>query len=190
MKENKGLINVIIGVSIAIPLVVAILLFAPFKLNLEGATWVSFLPTFNAIANSTTSVLLVLALIAIKKKKVALHRNLMLSCLVLGALFLVSYVTYHASSPSTIFGDLDHNGELSEMELSEAGMMRTVYIVVLLSHIGLSIVVVPFVLLAFYYALNDKISQHRKIVKYTFPIWLYVSVTGVIVYLLISPYYA
>ena len=103
------------------------------------------------------------------------HRISMMSAFVLGSLFLVSYVIYHSMADSTTFG-----GE---------GWIRPVYYFLLLSHILLAIVVVPFVLFAFYFALTDKIEKHKKIVKYTFPIWLYVSVTGVLVYLMISPYY-
>ena len=143
----------------------------------------------NAVINSLTAVLLIAALIAIKKKNIRLHRTLMLSALVLGTLFLVSYVIYHASTTSTVFGDVDHDGVLSSAEKAELGSMRGIYLFTLLSHIGLSIVVVPFVLLAFYYALSNQISRHQKIVKYTFPVWLYVSITGVLVYLMISPYY-
>ncbi|MEQ8471021.1 MAG: DUF420 domain-containing protein [Marinoscillum sp.] len=189
IESNKTYLRVIQIVSVLIPLVVAFLLFAPFNLNLEGQSWIKSLPSFNAVINSLTSVLLVAALIAIKSKKIALHRNLMLTALMLGVLFLLSYVLYHASSSSTIYGDLNHDGLLDITEKESLGSMRTIYLSTLLSHIGFSIVVVPFVLLAFYYALSNQISKHQKIVKYTFPIWLYVSVTGVIVYLMISPYY-
>lgn len=189
LKQNKVYLRVIIALSVAIPLVVAALLFMPFSLNLEGQEWVRSLPAFNAIVNSLTTLLLISALIAIKRKKWILHRNLMLSALMLGAVFLISYVTYHASFPSTIFGDLNHDGVLSESERLELGSWRSIYLFTLLSHIGCSIVVVPFVLIAFYRALTGQYEKHRKIVKYTFPIWLYVSITGVLVYLMISPYY-
>lgn len=189
LESNKTYLRVIQVVSVLIPIVVAILLFAPFNLALGDQPWVKSLPTANAVINSLTSVLLVAALIAIKGKNIRLHRNLMLSALVLGTLFLVSYVIYHASTTSTVFGDLNHDGVLSDSERGELGSMRGVYLFTLLSHIGLSIVVVPFVLLAFYYALSNQIAKHQKIVKYTFPVWLYVSITGVLVYLMISPYY-
>ncbi|WP_258105095.1 DUF420 domain-containing protein [Marinoscillum sp. MHG1-6] len=188
MKENKVYLRIIIAISIAIPLVVAILLYSPLDLGLSG-DWIKALPKLNALLNSTTSVLLILALIAIRKRKVSLHKKLMLSCLVLGTLFLVSYVVYHSNSTSVIFGDSNKDGILSADELLKVGALRTIYVFTLLSHIGLSFVVVPFVLLAFYFALTDQITRHKKIVKFTFPVWLYVSVTGVIVYLLISPYY-
>ena len=189
LESNKTYLQVIKIVSIAIPVVVAILLFAPFNLALGDQAWVRSLPTVNAVINSVTSLLLLAALVAIKRKNITLHRNLMLIALVLGTFFLVSYVIYHASTTSTVFGDINHDGVLSDTEKEELGGMRGVYLFILLSHIGLSIVVVPFVLLAFYFALSNQIKKHQKIVKYTFPVWLYVSVTGVLVYLMISPYY-
>lgn len=187
IQANKGYLRLIYVVSIVVPALVAVLLFSTMKFEMAG--WVKSLPTLNAILNSTTSVLLISALFAIRAKKIELHRNLMLSSLILGAMFLISYVLYHSTSESTVFGDVDHNGVLDEVEAASVGTSRMVYLIVLLSHIGFSIVVVPFVLIAFYYALSDQVSKHRKIVKFTYPIWLYVSLTGVLVYLLIRPYY-
>ena len=160
--------------SIAIPLAVAVLLGLPTKLNLGD--WVYNLPHVIGGLNTLTSICLVGALIAIKKKNIKLHKQMNSAAFILGAIFLICYVIYHASAPSTPYG-----GE---------GAIRYVYYVLLISHIALSIGVVPLVLLAFFYALNGMIDKHKKIVKYTFPIWLYVSVTGVTVYLMISPYYA
>lgn len=159
--------------SVAIPLAVAALLSLPQKLDLGD--WVYNIPHIIGVINTLTSVCLILALIAIKRNDVAWHRRFNTTALVLGALFLLCYVTYHASAPSTPFG-----GE---------GAIKWVYYFFLLSHILLSIGVVPLVLLAFFYAWNNMIDRHKKIVRYTYPIWLYVSVTGVIVYLMISPYY-
>ncbi|MFT6881354.1 MAG: putative membrane protein [Marinoscillum sp.] len=186
---DKILIRAIIVVSVLIPVVVAAMLFLPFKLAIGDQEWVRSLPAFNAGINSLTTIILVFALIAIKSGKITLHKYLMLSCLLLGALFLSAYVTYHASVSSTIFGDIDHDGVLNEMERLEAGSSRIGYLTLLFTHIVFSIAVVPFVLMAFYYALVGKISAHKKLVKFTFPIWLYVSITGVLVYLMISPYY-
>lgn len=189
IRQNKVYLIWITAISIAIPVAVAALLFTPYNLNLAEQNWVKQLPIFNAIINTTTSVALISAVMAIKAGKITLHRNLMTSALMLGTIFLVSYVIYHASADSVKFGDLDHDGVLSTTELDLVGSLRGVYLLVLLSHIGLSIVVVPFVLLAFYKALTGQIEKHKKIVKFTFPIWLYVSISGVIVYLLINPYY-
>jgi putative membrane protein len=117
------------------------------------------------------------------------HKWFMEMAFLLGATFLVSYVIYHSSVPSVKYGDIDGNGILEANELLRVGNIRYVYYALLLSHIGLSIVVVPFVLFAFYYALSNDFARHVKIVKYTWPIWFYVSVSGVLVYFMISPYY-
>lgn len=159
--------------SVAIPLAVAALLGIRQKLPLGD--WKYILPDVIGLLNSLTALLLISALVAIKKKNVNLHRSLNTAALVLGAVFLLCYVTYHASVPSTTYG-----GD---------GFIRYVYYFFLVSHILLSIGVVPLVLLAFYHAWEKDFVKHKKLVKYTFPIWLYVSVTGVVVYLMISPYY-
>lgn len=189
ISSNKAYLKLIVIVSIIIPVAVAALLFLPVNFSVDSQSWVKNLPAFNAVINSMTAILLIAALFAIKAKNVSLHRTFTTSAFVLGTLFLVSYIIYHASSTSTVYGDINHDGFLSDAETAEIGSMRAVYLVTLLSHIALSIVVVPFVLLAFYYSLSNQVQKHRKIVKFTFPVWLYVSVSGVVVYLLISPYY-
>jgi putative membrane protein len=134
-----------------------------------------FLPALNATINGTVSILLVVAVLMIKQGNRKAHQTLMTTNLVLSALFLVSYVLYHTTHESTAFG-----GE---------GMIRNVYFFILLTHIVLAIVIVPLVLISFSRALSNKFDKHKKIARITFPIWLYVSVTGVIVYFMISPYY-
>lgn len=187
VNENRYL--TVIGIlSVVIPLAVALLLFSPTKLEVEGG-WVDFLPHLNGIINSATSVALVAGLLFIKQKKIKYHKTAMLIAFILGALFLVSYVIYHSSAESTVFGDINGNGVLEETEASTIGNLRVIYLIILISHIILAAVVVPFVLLALYFALSNKIDKHRKIVRFAYPIWLYVSVTGVVVYLMISQYY-
>ncbi len=188
LAGNKGYLRIIYGVSILIPIVVAFLVLFPGKLSSTGS-WVYLLPGIHATINTLTAIILIFALVAIKKGNVELHRTLMFSALFLGVLFLVSYILYHSSVESVKFGDLDHDGVVNEMELAKAGTSRIVYLMVLASHILFSIAVVPFVLLAFYYALSGQISRHKRMVKYTYPVWLYVSITGVIVYFMIRPYY-
>lgn len=187
IKSDKRYLNIIKVISVAIPVVVAILLFLPQKLDL--GSWVFTLPHINAVINSLTALFLIGAFVAIRQKNIRLHKQLMSAGLVLGTIFLLSYVLYHSSAPSTVFGDINDDGMLDAVEKDAVSGTRGMYLFVLLSHIGLSIVVVPFVLIAFFYALSAQIEKHKKIVKYTFPIWLYVSVTGVIVYFMISPYY-
>jgi len=170
-KSYQRLVNII---SVAIPVAVAVLL-NPQIPKVALGEWTTILPHFNGIINSLTSVLLVAGLVFIRQKNIRLHRTTMLLAFALGSVFLVSYVLYHLSNESTAFG-----GE---------GWIRPVYYFLLISHIVLSIVVVRFVLLALYFALSNQIERHKKIVRWAYPIWLYVSVTGVIVYLMISPYY-
>jgi putative membrane protein len=174
IQDEKKSLKLITALSVSIPLAVAVLLFMPFRLNL-GAEFVYFLPHLNAVINTATSLFLIAGLIFIKQNKIEYHRAAMTASFILGGLFLVSYVIYHASAESTSFG-----GE---------GWIRPVYFFILLSHIVLAAVVVPFVLFAMLYAWRGEYGRHRKVVKFAFPIWLYVSITGVLVYLMISPYY-
>ena len=171
MKNN--LVKIITIVSVIIPLAVAVLLFMPSKIELFG-DWTYKLPHFNAVINSLTALFLVISFYMIKyKKNVSMHQLFNTMAFILGGIFLVSYIIYNSSVESTRY----------------IGDSKGIYYFFLISHILLSIVVVPFVLFAFYYSLSDQIKKHKKVVKYTFPIWLYVSVSGVIVYLMISPFY-
>ena len=188
LTDNKNYLRIIYGISVLIPVVVAFLILFPAKASFEG-DWVKSLPTVHAAINSITVVTLIGALVSIKKGNINAHRTFMFTSLFLGVLFLVSYILYHSSQPSVKFGDINHDGILSEIELDKTGMSRVVYLIILASHILLSILVVPFVLFAFYFALTNQIPKHKRMVKYTFPVWLYVSVTGVVVYFMIKPYY-
>lgn len=178
----------IIIISVIIPVAVAFLIFAPWKIENAGG-WTLYLPHLNGVINTLTSILLIAALIAIKRENVSLHKSLMLSAFTLGFIFLISYIIYHASSDSTIYGDSNGNGILEASEIEEVGSSRTFYIILLLSHIALATIVVPLVLFALYFALKEKYDKHKKFVKFAFPIWLFVSISGVLIYLLISPYY-
>ena len=165
-KYNKW----IVVLSIAIPVVVAIL----FGVKIDAQLPV-FLPPVYATINAITSVILLAAVWAVKNGKLQLHENLMKTAIAFSALFLILYVAYHMTSESTKFG-----GE---------GALKTVYFAILFSHILLSIIVIPFVLITFVRGITNQVELHKKIAKFTFPLWLYVTVTGVIVYVLISPYY-
>jgi putative membrane protein len=147
------------------------------------------LPTLNAILNGSCSVLLILSLFAIKKKNITLHKKLNLTAFVLSSLFLISYVTAHYFIPDTKYGDADHNGVLSATESLAVSNIKPVYVIILLSHIFLAIVVLPMVLISFYYGLTDQREKHKKLTRFSYPIWLYVTITGVVVYLMISKYY-
>lgn len=187
MKTNKPLI-IILTISAIVVGLVALLLFTSSKIEVN-APLLKLLPLFHAILNGTTSILLIAALIYVKKGHIEVHRKLMTICFIFGTIFLISYITYHSTQGSTYFGDVNGDGVLSDTESSQVGNLRLVYIILLLSHIGMSILVVPFVLFAFYYALDKNFDVHKKVVKITWPIWFYVSITGVMVYLMISPYY-
>lgn len=171
MKSENPYKSLIVFISIVLPVAVAVL----YVLPKTETTLFSFLPLLNAIINGTTFLILIAALVAIKNKNIVLHKRLMWTALVLSVVFLLSYVLYHATTPSTSFG-----GE---------GTIKYIYFFILLTHILLSAVVVPLVLLTLVRALSEKFDQHRKIAKITLPIWLYVTLTGVLVYLMISPYY-
>ena len=171
--EDRKASRVINVLAIAIPIAVAVLLGIRQKVDL-GA-WTTYLPHLNGIINSVTALLLILGLYFIRQKNVAAHRATMLTAFILGSLFLISYVLYHLSNESTPFG-----GE---------GWVRPVYYFLLISHIVLSVVVVWFVLRAVYFALSGQYQRHKAVVRWAYPIWLYVSITGVIVYLMIKPYY-
>ena len=162
--------KLIITLSVAIPLAVAAL----FGVKIEGYDF-SFLPPIYASINGLTALLLVMAVVAIKKSNKQLHEVIMKVCIGLSALFLVMYVIYHMTSESTPYG-----GE---------GMVRYIYFFILISHILLSIAVIPLVLFTFVRALSQQFDRHKKLARVTFPIWLYVAITGVIVYIMISPYY-
>jgi putative membrane protein len=170
---NKKLFSTINVISVAVPIVVAVLLGIRSKVDL--GQWTQNLPFLNAIINSTTAILLIVGLFLIKSKNIATHKIVMSAAFGLGGLFLVFYVIYHLTNASTSFGGV--------------GLIRYFYYFNLISHIGASLVVLPFVLRAYYYGWNRMDKEHRKVVKIAFPIWLYVSVTGVIAYLMISPYY-
>ena len=162
--------KLILTLSIVIPIAVAAL----FKIKIPGYDF-SFLPPIYATINGITAVLLVAAVIAIKNKNRYLHELLMKISIGLSTIFLVLYVVYHMFSDSTSFG-----GE---------GAIRVFYYFILISHIVLSVVVIPFVLFTFSRALSGNFERHKALAKFTFPLWLYVAVTGVVVYLMISPYY-
>lgn len=173
MSELNGELKyrkLIIGLSIFLPLAVAAL----FGIKIDGYD-LHFLPPIYATTNGITSLVLIAALLAIKSGKRKLHENLMKTAIGLSILFLVLYIAYHITSDPTPFGG--------------KGFIRPVYYFILISHIALSVAIIPMVLFSFVRALAEQYDKHRKLAKITWPLWLYVTVTGVIVYFLISPYY-
>ena len=179
MKENPNdryVIPVIVSLSIIVPIAVASLFLLPedWKLQFGNANFRS-LPFFHAVLNGCTAVLLAVAFGMIKTKNVNFHRLANMLAFSLSAVFLISYVVSHISNPDAHFG-----GE---------GWVRYLYFFILITHITLSIPVLPLAMLSIYRALNNQISAHKKLVKWTFPIWMYVAITGVLVYIFMAPYY-
>ena len=187
-KNNKTILRIIIIISVVVPALIFFLIFLPQKINLPREM-VMALPKINAIINSTASLLLILGLVFVKKGKLGLHKKTMLAAVGLGAVFLLSYVLYHSSAPSTKYGDVNGDMVVDLVEKAAISSTSGFYYFILLTHIVLAAIVLPFVLLAVYFALSGKLGKHKKIVRWAYPIWLYVSVSGVIVYLMISPFY-
>jgi len=170
MNNQEPYRKLIIALSISIPVIVAVL----FGVKIPGYD-LSFLPPIYATINGLTAVLLVIAVSAIRRQKQRIHERIMKTCIGLSAAFLVMYVAYHMTSDPTPYG-----GE---------GVIRYVYYFILISHILLSVAITPLVLFTFSRAISRNFERHRRLAKFTYPIWLYVAVTGVVVYIMISPYY-
>ena len=175
IQDEKKYNKWIVALSIIIPLAVALL----FGVNLPKLGFnvkpLTFLPPIYATVNGCTALVLLIALWAVKNKKIKLHEGLMKLAIGLSVAFLLMYIAYHMTSDSTKFG-----GE---------GTIKYVYYFILITHIILSIAVIPFVLITYVRAITNNFERHKKIAKITFPLWLYVAVTGVVVYIMISPYY-
>jgi len=186
---NERFYLLLIGVlSVAIPVVVAVLLYLPQTGKL-GDLNVSFLPHLNAVLNSATALCLIMGYYMMKQKQYHVHRAMMLAAFALSSMFLISYVLYHFQAPSTRFGDTDGNGILSDAEKLVAGSLRMVYFGLLILHIFFAAIIVPFVLTSIYFGITKQFEKHKKVSRFTFPMWLFVAVSGVVVYFMISPYY-
>src|ERR1700748_3663980 len=187
---DKFIFRFVAAVSIFVFLVVVILnlKIIPRPATLPSFTF--FLPKLNAILNGTCTVLLLLSLYFIKQRNIAVHKRINIVAFILSSLFLVSYILFHYLNPhESIFGDTNGDGVLDATERAAVGGVRTIYLFILITHIILAAAVLPLILLSFYRGLQMQVEKHKKLVRWAFPIWLYVTVTGVIVYLLISPYY-
>ena len=160
------------------------------KIELPEGMDMSFLPPFHATLNAWAAVALLVALYFIKRKNVIAHQRAIYLAVGLSVLFLLSYVAYHFTTPETLFGDLNHDGVLSAEELAEVGSSRVIYLIILLSHIFLAAISLPFILFTFIRAYTGQIEKHRKMARWVYPMWLYVTITGPIAYLMLMPYYA
>lgn len=172
--SERALSVLVYSLSLVVVLLVAILMLTPQLLRFEGLN-VSGLPGFHASLNGTTAFLLVLGVLQIKRGRVDLHRNIMVAAFTLSSIFLISYVIYHSQAPSVRFG-----GE---------GLIRGVYFFILITHVVLATIILPLALFTVSRAIRGELGKHRRIARVTFPLWLYVTVTGVLVYLMMVPYY-
>jgi putative membrane protein len=188
-SQDKLIFRFIIGVSVFVFLVVVILNKKILPVPAVLPSFTHYLPLLNAILNGTCSILLLLSLFFISQRNITAHKTINIIAFILSSLFLVSYIIFHYLAPETRYGDLNGDGTLSDTEAMATGTLRYVYYVILISHIILAAIVLPLVLFSFNYGLQNQIKRHRKIVRWTWPIWFYVTVTGVIVYIMISPYY-
>ena len=189
IKKNDQQANIIIGLFSVI-VFVAVTFLSKFTINVELPFDKHIFALINALLNTTVAFLLVLGLVTVKQKKYQLHKSIMLLALLLSVLFLVSYICHHLFAGETAFGEIDGIKGLSESEMAAVGSTRSIYLLILLTHIPLAGLVLPFILLAAYRALTGEFAQHKKLVRYVWPIWFYVAVTGPVVYWFIAPYYA
>jgi putative membrane protein len=188
MKVNDKKARLLIGLFSVVVFGIIVAL-GNFHLKLDLGFDVHIFAKANAVINTIVSVLLIVALIAVRQKKYLLHKRIMMAAMIFSILFLVSYITHHLLSGDTRFGDVDHNGVTDEVEKAAVGGMRLVYFILLATHIFLAAIILPFILFTAYRGLTADFQKHKKLSRITWPIWLYVSITGPIVYLLISPYY-
>jgi putative membrane protein len=186
---DRFIFRFVAAVSVFVFLVVFIL---SLKILPRPATVPSFaiyLPKLNAVLNGTCSILLLLSLYFIKRKNIIVHKRINITAFILSSVFLVSYILFHYLTPETHYGDINGDGMVSTSERTAAGGLRTLYFCILVPHIVLAAAVLPLILLSFYRGLKMQVEKHKKLVRWAFPIWLYVTVSGVIVYFMISPYY-
>lgn len=189
LVKNDSKAKVLIWTA-SIVVFVAVVILSKVKLVLDLPFNVHVFATINAVINSIVAILLVAGLVTAKSKNYAVHKKIMLSAIILSVLFLVSYICHHLLAGDTKYGDLDHDGVLSINETAMVGSVRMYYYILLLTHIPLAAIILPFILFTAYRALTGEYEKHRKLVRITWPVWFFVAVSGVVVYLMISPYYS
>ncbi len=188
LKKNDKLASVLI-ILVSLLVFIAITALASIKIDVNLPFNPHIFAGINAGLNATVAVLLIAALWAVRKKNFELHKKLMLTAIVLSVLFLISYIAHHLLTDATKFGDLNLDGQISPEEKSAAGWVRIIYYILLLTHIPLAGIILPFILFTAYRAGTGEYEKHKKLARFTWPVWFYVAVTGVLVYLLIEPYY-
>jgi putative membrane protein len=186
-KNDRKAVALIITFSLIV--FVAVSALGRFTVHANLGFDVHIFAKVNAVINSIVALLLVSGLIAVKNKRYLLHKRIMLSAIFLSILFLISYMCHHLFAGEARFGDVNHDGMLSAAEKNNAGSARYIYYIILSTHIPLAGIVLPFVLFTAYRALIGEFNKHKRLVRVTWPLWFYVAVTGVVVYLMIHPYY-
>lgn len=187
-KRNDKKASVLI-ITFSFIVFAAVVLLSRVQLQVDLGFDVHLFAKANAVINSLVTILLVAALVAVRRKQYLTHKNMMMTAMILSVLFLVSYICHHLFAGETKFGDLDHNGVLSDTEAANIGSLKLIYYIILATHIPLAGIILPFILFTAYRAQIGEWPRHRKLAKITWPVWLYVAITGVIVYVMISPYY-
>ena len=185
-NDNKARVLIFVFSAIVFS---AVVLLSRIKLEVNLGFDVHLFALVNAVINSCVALLLIVALVAVKRKEYQLHKNLMMVAMVLSILFLVSYICHHLFAGDTRFGDVNHDGVIDDIEKAAVGSSRMIYYIILGTHIPLAGIILPFILFSAYRALTGEFDKHKKLVRITWPVWFYVAVTGVVVYWLISPYY-
>jgi len=188
LPKNDKQASWLIGIF-SVVVFTAVVALGKIKLNIDLSFDVHIFAKINAFINAVIALLLVAALVTVKQKKYALHKRIMITALLLSIAFLVSYILHHLLAGEAKFGDTDHDGLVSEAEKLAVGSMRIVYYIILITHIFLAAIILPFILFTAYRGLTGEYAKHKKIAKITWPLWFYVAVTGPVVYLMISPYY-
>ncbi len=188
IKKNDKKAGWLIGIF-SVVVFSAVVLLSRFKLELDLGFNVHIFATINAFINSTVALLLIAALLAVKNRKYNLHMQLMMTALILSVFFLVFYIAHHLLAGEAKFGDINHDGIVSDEEKLSVGNIRIVYYIILATHIFLAAIILPFILFTAYRALTAEFVLHKKLARITWPLWFYVAVTGPVVYWLISPYY-
>jgi len=188
LKKSDSRAKIFIWV-VSIVVFIAIAILSKIKLDVDLGFDPHLFATTNAFINSAVTILLLVGLWTVKAKKYLLHRRIMVAAIILSILFLVSYICHHLLAGETKFGDIDHNGIVSAAEKTTAGQLRIVYYILLGTHIPLAGIILPFILFTAYRSLTGEYIKHKKLARITWPVWLYVAITGVLVYLMISPYY-
>ncbi|MCB0706392.1 MAG: DUF420 domain-containing protein [Saprospiraceae bacterium] len=187
LKLAKNLNRLAIVVSVVVLLLVGVM--RRVKITIPESVDLSMLPALHSILNSLTALLLILALYYIRRKEVLRHRRTIYLALTCSALFLISYVAYHITTPETIYGDINGDGLVDAGELALLGSSRTIYLILLLSHISLAAVSFPLILFTFIRGFTWQVDKHRKMARWVYWIWLYVAITGPICYFMLKPYY-